>query len=262
VRPGVGWLASRYPVVGPNGSAHAVALAGLGPTNQTVSRTVIADEAAELPWFATPVPVALARIAPREHGFVVAAPVPATGDVWDDSGVAIHWLADAEPRFEPTSTVRMAVSLPTRLSIAVLEDDSVVVAYRGQWDGAPPSTPLFRMERVTADGTRTKVSTIQTCGGDPLGAGPIVVPFDRGYAVGWTTVAGGAASGTLHVQLYKGTHNTRKMHLEQTISGLRTSDRLALAYAETDRSLHVAFSLQDSNGWSRIHRTRLICGAP
>jgi len=263
VRPGAGWLASRFPVTGKSSSGYAVALTGLGPANEAIasSRTVVADEAAELPWFATPVPVAMARVVPWRAGFAAAVPVPASGDFSDDSGIALHLIADTAPRFEPSSTVRLDVGFPTRLSIAALEDDSVVVAYRGQWDGAPPGGAQFRMERVAADGTRTKVSTIQTYVGDPLGAGPVVVPFDRqGYVVGWTTVASGASSGTLHLQIYSA-KNTRGNHYTQVVPGLRPTGQLALAYAETDRSLHVAFSAQDTTGWSRVYRNRLICGA-
>lgn len=263
VRPGAGWLASRYPVTGKSSSGYAVALTGLGPANEAIasSRTVVADEAAELPWFATPVPVAMARVVPWRAGFAVAVPVPASGDLWDDSGIALHLIADTAPRFEPSSTVRLDVGFPTRLSIAALEDDSVVVAYRGQWDGAPPGGAQFRIERVAADGTRTKVSTIQTYVGDPIGAGPVVVPFDRqGYVVGWTTVAPGASGGALHLQIYRA-KNTRASHYTQVVPGLRSTDQLALAYAETDRSLHVAFSVQDSAGWSHIYRNRLVCGA-
>jgi hypothetical protein len=152
------------------------------------------------------------------------------------------------------------------MSIAPLRDGSVALAYAGiGWEAGPSATGPFRIARVFPDGEVRPVSNIIVKDGT-LAAGPHLVPFDRGFAAAWTTVkAPGAKGGALHVRLFRATSSTTTHpaigELRKELPDLRSYDRLALAQGETDRSLHLAWSANGPDGYSRVYRQRLICGS-
>jgi hypothetical protein len=257
-----GWIGSRFPVK-TDLQKRAAALASIDakPLVFAGSRVVVADEAAETPWFAKPVPLATVRAASWSGGFIMAFPVVASGDLTDDSGILVDFLKPQASGYKPYKRTRLAVSLPSRISLAALDDGSAIVAYRGQWDDAPKSAPLFRVQRVYPDGKVVKVSSLATYFSDPLGSGPHVVPFDNGYLVAWTTINPTTnGGGTLHAQIYS-SQNMRRQLYEQPLDAIIATDRLAVAYADVDRSLHLAWSAMGADGYSRIHRQRMICGS-
>jgi hypothetical protein len=257
-----GWIGTRLPAKA-DLQKRAASLTSIDaqPLVFSESRVVVADEAAKTPWYAKPVPLATVRAAGWSGGFIMAFPVIASGDFSDDSGILVDFLKAQASGYKPYKRTRLAVSLPSRMSLAALDDGSAIVAYRGQWDGAPKSTPLFKVQRVYPDGKVVKVSSLATYFSNPLGSGPHVVPFDSGYLVAWTTIAPMAnGGGTLHVQVYS-SKNTRRQLYKQPLDAIRATDRLAVAYADVDRSLHLAWSAMGTAGYSRIHRQRLICGA-
>lgn len=265
VAGGGGWLAFRHPS-SHDAAKSAVSRIALGTDLAPLpsSRAVIADEGEPPTWFQQPIPLAFARVVRRSSGYVVAAPVAAAGDAADDSGIRVCFHEEAAPA-EPTC-VRLAVGFPARMSIAALHDGSVAVAYAGVgWDKTPPATAPFKIVRVFADGTSSPVSNLVVAS-DPLASGPHLVPFDRGFAAAWTTVKNpGQKSGALHLRLFKAqsssTTHSSFGELTRELPDLRSTDRLAIAYAHTDRSLHLAWSLNGGDGLSRVYRQRLICGA-
>jgi hypothetical protein len=259
-----GWLAYRHP--SPNDSQkvkQAVSLVSLGSDLTPSPGAVIADEAAPLAWYQSPMPLAFARVARWSGGFVEVAPAPAAGDLWDDSGIraCFHTTGQSEPACR-----RLPVGYPSRMSIAAIWDDTAVVAYAGFWDSAPPASGPFRIERVSSDGAGTQISNLIVADGS-LAFGPLVVPFDNGFAVAWTTVKNKTGKGgAIHLRLFHVSPSGNTTHpgqgeLTQAVPDLRASDRLGLAYAHTDRSLHLVWSTNGSDGLSRVYRQRLICGA-
>ena len=249
------WLTYRHASPS-NPAKSAASIVALGPEGQPIggTRNILADEGAEVPWFAEPPPVALAQVEPWEGGAVVAAPAIAAGDEWDDSGIRLHFLDAGATTFSPSREVRLAVGFPKHLALAALGDGSVVVAYVPA--SLPPGPVSFAMARVSKEGAITKLTAPSIDGS--LNSGPALAPFEQGFAVAWSS----ASSGKVHVQIY-GPAGTvaSQANFETQVPGLSAHDRLALVFGQTDRSLHLAWSAQDAQGLSRVHRQRLICGS-
>jgi hypothetical protein len=257
-----GSLAYRH--VSPHVAAKsAVSLVTLGSELAPVasSRELLADEGAPLEWFQAPIPLAFARVARRGAGYVVASPVAAAGDFVDDSGVQVCFH---DPTASAAPCTRLTIGYPERMSVVAIGDGSVVLAYAGVgWTTNPPAVGPFRIKRVLGDGTTSDVSNIIVSDGT-LASGPHLVPFDRGFAVAWTTVnEPGKKGGTLHVRRFQQTAGSfsHPSELKRTLPELSSSDRLAIAFAHTDRSLHLAWSVNGADGLSRVYRQRLICGS-
>jgi hypothetical protein len=262
MQAGGGRLAYRYPVPGME-NLHAAAVVVLSEKGEPapLTKVTLADESVS-EWFAPPVPNAFLRIARWQQGFVYAFPVIASGDLWDDSGIRLFFYATADAYEDPAS-LRLTVGMPRRASVTALSDGSVVVAY-AIVDTMPEGGPAFRLVQAWSDGTWVELpDPPQPAAGETLGSGPVVVPFEDGFAVGWTSVpleSPGAVAWP-RVMVRSGSALAYEaMWAGDPVQGMTPSDRLDLAWGSVDRTLHVAW--ERSGALSVIERQRLVVRPP
>ncbi len=259
MQPEGGRVAYRYSVVGTGKYAAAVVVLDSKGAPAPLTKVTLADETVST-GFALPVPVAFVRIAPWEKGFAYLFPVTASGDVWDDSGLMVQFHDSAKNPTEDPPVVRLTVGMPRRAGIATLRDGSVVVAY-AKVDTEPEGPPLFRLLRVRPTGEWDPLpDPPQPALGEDLGAGPVIVPFEDGFGVGWTSIPAESPGPVAWPRVMVRTGEAldhEEMWVGDAVQGMQPSDAIALAYGRVDRTLHVAWT-RSSTGLSTIERQRLI----
>jgi len=188
--------------------------------------------------------------------FAIAYPAPASGDLWDDSGIVVNFMSG------PTSTtvVRAPVGLVYRLSAAALSDGSVAVGYTlatGKGDGE-----LFGVSVVRRDQTVVGLPSPQASA-QVLTWGPKVVGMDDGFLVAWTTSPDEMPADvvTLHLAAWD-IHGLEGPTVERTIPGQPMGD-IDVAYSKEDRSLHAVWRRPASGApgpLGRVVHQRWVCG--
>jgi hypothetical protein len=267
--PNGGWIGMRSEIPG-NETKHRASVMALDANGMPVagSAHVVADESASA-GMVVPVRVATVAIARRgDQGFVMAAPAPATGDFWDDSGVLVWFFSSWEPAFAPTSMVRVVVGAPERVAVAALRDGTAVVIYATPDGASPQGAGLPRSVRVWPDGKQAKLPDLQlpSDGYTELRAGPRVVAFDDGFAAVFTRYpyeSPGPVPDKLMVAVGDGSNWGGTGRTWETKLGAASPSRgLAIGASEVDRTLHLAWELPSSGGiGAGIHRQRLVCQA-
>ncbi len=257
MQPGGGRMAYRH-ASEEDPSKHAASVVVLSDTGEPAPMTkeTLADETSSH-GFVLPVPRAFVRMERWQDGFVYAYPVTATGDAWDDSGIMVEFHESANPNGEPVK-VRLTVGMPRRASVATLRDGSVVVAHRRAGDDLGPP---FRLARAWADGTWEELTDPPQTGVDEtLGSGPVIVPFEDGFAVAWTSMPFEAPTAEGWPRAFVrvgGDLSYEQWWSSSAVMGLGPSDLIALSYGVVDRSLHLAWS-RNTGGLSTIERQRLV----
>jgi hypothetical protein len=220
-----------------------------------LTKVTLVDETVS-EWFAPPVPNAFVRVEPWREGFVYAHPAIASGDLWDDSGLMLSFFSTVEFDEEP-QTVRVTVGMPRRATIATLADGSVVAAYVPEVEYGP----TFRLVRVWADGSWEELFDPPQPGAEEmLGSGPVVAPFEDGFAVAWTSmpIESPGQMGWPRVLVRTGEQLSNEvMWGGDAVLGLTPSDAIAMTYGRVDRTLHLAWS-RDTTGLATLDRQRLV----
>jgi len=256
MQPDGGRIAYRFPAPS-DPSRYAAAVVVLSDSGEPapLTKVTLADETVS-EWFAPPVPNAFVRVEPWREGFVYAYPATASGDLWDDSGLIFSFFSTVDYVEEP-QTVRVTVGMPRRANIATLADGSVVAAYVSEVEYGP----LFRLVRVWADGSWEELLDPPQPGvEETLGSGPVVAPFEDGFAVAWTSmpIESPSAMGWPRVLVRTGAELSNEvMWGGDVVQGLTPSDAIALAYGRVDRTLHLAWS-RDTTGLATLDRQRLV----
>ena len=255
-----GWFGYRIPAPA-DPTKNAANLIALGADEAPVSSTLqtLADETKQ-EWYAPPVPNALVRVARHAGGYQVAFPAPASGDVWDDSGVVVQFYGWAS--HSPTQTVRASIGLPARLSLAALRDGSAMIAFTLPGEDADPKAPPFHFVRVNADG-KSELLPDPMSDGARLAFGPRVVAAEEGFALLWTTSNPDAPNPevTMHLSVV-GPDGSWANEVTRTLAPLGSDERMDVGYSEVDHALHVVWSPESGMDASpdRVMYQRYVCG--
>jgi len=206
---------------------------------------------------APPIPNATARpVRIPGSGHAIAYPAPASGDLWDDSGVVVDFMEGSSVK----AHVRATVGLPDRVSAAALADGAVAIAYTlaaGNADGS-----LFRLAIVRADQSVIGLPSPQA-GYDTLGWGPKLISMDDGFIAAWTSAPQESPGYvvTLHIAAWD-TDGSQGASVEQVFPGMPPSETFDVAYSKEDRSLHAVWSpvWGSPDPMDRVLHQRWVCG--
>lgn len=211
------------------------------------------DEGAKAP-YSPQVSIALVRAARTSTGFVIASTQPAAGDEVDDSGVHLSFRAAAAAPSE-IAAARIVEARIDAFSIAVLADDSVVVATR-----TATTRDRLALWKVTVGAAPRRIATIV----DPSGGEATsfsVAASDDGFVLAAFVQGEGPTTGALLT--------LRKLDAEgsvvatipsRVVTGASSSTRLALAVGEIDRTVHLAWPIQPLGAPSQLAYQRWLCG--
>ncbi len=253
----VGWRA-QSPT---DATKYAASVARLDSSYAPVagSAIVVADEGLQ-EWFAPPIPNATVRPLPLAGGgFALVFPAPASGDLWDDSGIVVNYYDPGAT--QPYAFARAAVGLPNRVAAAPLADHSVLVAYTLA-DGYAPDNALLRLAVVHEDTTWDPVTAIYQSD-ETLAWGPKLVPMDDGVLLAWSTAPKESPGYvvTLHIWSFD-PDGAQGSSVDVELPGMPPSETFDVAYAEVDRSLHAVWSpvwgVEDKV--DRVLHQRWVCG--
>ncbi len=207
---------------------------------------------------------AWARVTRWGDGIVIAASVPASGDLWDDTGINVFFIAD--PRDTTLSKhVRLPVGQTLDGDVTALADGMVIVGYR-------PSHPTesrypYRLVSVLPDGTHEELPAIDV--GVATSPGPLsLVPFEKGFASVFSAIRGTSPDFipgflTISVRDAKGAMIVSPI-LEEA-PDLRTGVPLGVAFSAADRALHVAWTRRrggTTSSTAQVLRQRFVCRGP
>ncbi len=230
---------------------------------QPATALVLSDETAG-GGMIPPVPNAVARVVTRGEGFAVGATVPATGDFWDDSGVAL-WLGDELPSSGAPPTARITgAGAPRTFAMVALRDGTVIVAAKYYKDDL--SGPPFMLYRLRPDGTVLELPPPPDHG-QLSDSSPRLVALDDGFAMAWLSYPaespGPVSVLRVAVRAADGQPAPHFADYERTVVGMWPSNDFDLFGAPVDSTLHLLWAtFAEQTGPSsldRIFHQRLIC---
>lgn len=252
-----GWIGYRLPIVETDEVKALARVVAFGVDHEPIASTRI-DVATEVtsPPFQAEVPHATVQIIPWGDGFAAAAPIGETGDLYSTRGLIVAF-SDTEGNFDlPLSTRAINLPfIPLDLSLAALEDGSIVVAFA---DTRPDlSAVFFRLWRVRPGEDPTELPSSMSAS-PHLVAGPVLASFEGGFAMA-SLGLGDDGEGALEVKLLDLNGDSRTA---MTVSGLAVhpSSLLPFIYGTTDRALVVAWEDPPAENGSRaISWQRFVC---
>ena len=216
-------------------------------------RTLLADELTHMP-MGVPVRHAYVHVSRWKGGYVFVAPTPASGDLYDDSGVGVWFAPLGATRLDDKPKTILTIG-DQEVSVAALSDGSAVLAYTS--DPRAPGPVTFHLTRVMPDGSQRPLppETTERVDGPVL---PSLVAREDGFAMAWISSVASPADGTvMHVALRtRDALGGPAMTVRWSVDGADPKSRPELVYAPVDGTLH---ALWTGGSPSRIYRERLIC---
>lgn len=207
-----------------------------------------------------PLEHAWAKVARWKDGFVLAASVPASGDLFDDTGINVWFVADPSA-ITLEKHVRLAVGQTTGGDVVALADGTVVVGYQP----SPSTLPRYPYELVSVqlDGTTKELPKIDV--GVAESPGPLsLVPFDAGFVAAFSAVRPALPDyvpGFVTVSMRDATGAMIVSPILEDAPDLRTGVPLGVAFSAADRALHVAWTRapEGPSASMQIVRQRFVC---
>ncbi|MEO7092151.1 MAG: hypothetical protein ABI175_02795 [Polyangiales bacterium] len=242
-----GWLKDSAP-------AHGATALALDLEGKAIGApTMLANELAHTP-FGVPVKRAYAHVARWKGGYVFVAPTPATGDLWDDSGVGIWFAPLGATRIDDKPKTIVAIG-DQDVALTALSDGSAVIAYAS--DPRAPGPATFHLLRIMPDGSQV-ILPPETSERVDAPVVPALVAREDGFALAWIASVPSPADGVvMHVALRTrdGLGGPASV-LRWPIEGADPTSRPELLYAPIDGTLHVLWT---EGSPSRVYRERLTC---
>jgi hypothetical protein len=214
-------------------------------------RTSLADESKHSP-FGVPVPHAFAHVSRWKGGYVFVAPTPATGDLWDDSGVGVWFAPLSATKLDEKPKTIVAIGNQD-VSIVALSDGSAVIAYPN--DPRDTARASFHLVRVMPDGSQIKLPP-ETSERVDSPVVPALAAHEDGFAMAWIAALASPADGTImHVSVRTADGlGPSSSVLRWPVDAADPKSRPELVYAPVDGTLHVLWT---EGSPSRVYRERI-----
>ena len=213
-------------------------------------RSTLVDERTPEP-LGAPVRHAFARVSRWKGGYVLVAPTPARGDLYDDSGIGVWFVPLGATSVDALPKTVLTIGNQD-VSLAALSDGSAVIGYATD-HGA--SVGAFKLMRVLPDGSQHPLPPEDTERVDAPVV-PALVAREDGFAIAWIAAVASPADGTM---LHVGMRTPDGGHYGGTALQWPVDagplDRPTLLYAPVDATLHVLWT---EGSPSRIYRERIL----